>query len=400
MSDIASSESSLRVAKRVRNIRISATKLMPMLAAKVGGCVSLGQGVPSFRTPDHIVEAVCRALRDDPTAGRYSLQPGMPALREAIAADILARKGARFDPETEIGVTVGAMEALVMIMLTVVERGDEVIIPSPGYASHAEQVLMAEGVPVHVPLRAADWGLDVDAVRAAVTPRTRAIIVCSPGNPTGGVYDDVDVRALCDLALERNLVLIVDDTYDYMVYGQAPGTPRFSPVGQPELRRHVITVNSFSKKYALTGWRVGYVAADAAWMAELLKVHDATAVCAPTVSQHAALAALTGPQDCVDVMRAALAARRGLTCRRLDALAPHFTYVPPRGAFYAMARYAFTDADSMTVARRMLEEARVITVPGGSFGPTGERHLRLSFGMDEAELTEAFDRIQHWVAAL
>lgn len=400
MSDTVSSESPLRVAERVRNIRISATKLMPMLAAKVGGCVSLGQGVPSFRTPDHIVEAVCRALRDDPTAGRYSLQPGMPALREAIAADILARKGARFDPETEIGVTVGAMEALVMIMLTVVERGDEVIIPSPGYASHAEQVLMAEGVPVHVPLRAADWGLDVDAVRAAVTPRTRAIIVCSPGNPTGGVYDDADVRALCDLALEHDLVLIVDDTYDYMVYGQAPGTPRFSPVGQPELRRHVITVNSFSKKYALTGWRVGYVAADAAWMAELLKVHDATAVCAPTVSQHAALAALTGPQDCVDAMRTALTARRDLTCRRLDALAPHFTYVPPRGAFYAMARYTFTDADSMTVARRMLEEARVITVPGGSFGPTGERHLRLSFGMDEAELTEAFDRIQHWVAAL
>ncbi|MDR3044092.1 MAG: aminotransferase class I/II-fold pyridoxal phosphate-dependent enzyme [Desulfovibrio sp.] len=400
MSDIAPSESPLRVAERVRNIRISATKLMPMLAAKVGGCVSLGQGVPSFRTPDHIVEAVCRALRDDPTAGRYSLQPGMPALREAIAADILARKGARFDPETEIGVTVGAMEALVMIMLTVVERGDEVIIPSPGYASHAEQVLMAEGVPVHVPLRAADWGLDVDAVRAAVTPRTRAIIVCSPGNPTGGVYDDADVRALCDLALERDLVLIVDDTYDYMVYGQAPGTPRFFPVGQPELRRHVITVNSFSKKYALTGWRVGYVAADAAWMAELLKVHDATAVCAPTVSQHAALAALTGPQDCVDAMRAALTARRDLTCRRLDALAPHFTYVPPRGAFYAMARYTFSGADSMAVARRMLEEARVITVPGGSFGPTGERHLRLSFGMDETELTEAFDRIQRWVTAL
>lgn len=399
MSHTIPPESSLRVAERVRNIRISATKLMPMLAAKVGGCVSLGQGVPSFRTPDHIVEAVCRALRDDPTAGRYSLQPGMPALREAIAADILARKGARFDPETEIGVTVGAMEALVMIMLTVVERGDEVIVPSPGYASHAEQVLMAEGVPVHVPLRAADWGLDVDAVRAAVTPRTRAIIVCSPGNPTGGVYDEADVRALCDLALERDLVLIVDDTYDYMVYGEAAGTHRFSPVGQPGLRRHVITVNSFSKKYALTGWRVGYVAADAAWMAELLKVHDATAVCAPTVSQHAALAALTGPQDCVDAMRTSLTARRDLTCRRLDALAPHFTYVPPRGAFYAMARYTFTDADSMAVARRMLEEARVITVPGGSFGPTGEGHLRLSFGMDEAELTEAFDRIQHWVAA-
>lgn len=129
-----------RVSRRVQQIRISATKLMPMLAARVGGCVSLGQGVPSFRTPEHIVEAVCRALRDKADAGRYTLQPGMPALREAIAADLAARKGYMVNPDSEVGVTVGAMEALLMALLTVVDRGDEVIIPSPGYASHAEQV--------------------------------------------------------------------------------------------------------------------------------------------------------------------------------------------------------------------------------------------------------------------
>lgn len=382
-----------RVSRRVQQIRISATKLMPMLAAKVGGCVSLGQGVPSFRTPEHIVEAVCRALRDKADAGRYTLQPGMPALREAIAADLLARKGFSVSPDTEVGVTVGAMEALLMALLTVVDRGDEVIIPSPGYASHAEQVLMAEGVPVHVPLRGGDWGLDVEAIRGAITERTRAVIVCNPGNPTGTVYDDADVRALCELALERDIMLISDETYDYMVYG---GGEPLSPASLPEMRRHVIVVNSFSKKYALTGWRVGYCAADAAWMAELLKVHDAAAICAPAVSQYAALAALTGPQDCVREMCAALTARRGLACARLDAMRPHFDYVTPRGAFYIMARYTFTDAPSDVVARRLLEEGRVITVPGASFGPTGERHLRLSFGMEEAELDEAFDRMSAW----
>lgn len=384
-----------RISTRVQQIKISATKLMPMLAAKVGGCVSLGQGVPSFPTPEHVIEATCRALRDRPEAGRYTLQPGLPALREAIAADLAARKGFHVSPDTEVGVTVGAMEALLMAMLTVVDRGDEVIIPSPGYASHAEQVLMAEGTPVYVGLRPADWGLDVEAVRAAITPRTRAVILCNPGNPTGTVYDEADVRALCALALEKNLVLIADETYDYMVYG---GQEPFSPASLPEMRHNVIVINSFSKKYALTGWRVGYVAADARWMAELLKVHDAVAICAPAISQFAALAALTGPQDCVTHMRDALTSRRALTLARLDAMAPHISYVAPRGAFYVMARYTFTPHDSMTVARRLLEEGRVITVPGGSFGPDGEHHLRLSFGAEEAELTECFNRMAAWVA--
>ena len=386
-----------RVSRRVQQIKISATKLMPMLAAKVGGCVSLGQGVPSFRTPEHVVEAGCRALRDKADAGRYTLQPGMPALREAIADDLMRRKGFCVDPQTEVGVTVGAMEALLMALLTVVDRGDEVIVPSPGYASHMEQVLMAEGVPVHVPLRAADWGLDVEAIRAAITDRTRAVIVCNPGNPTGTVYADEDVRALCQLALERNLVLISDETYDYMTFD---GPMPLSPASLPEMRRHVIVINSFSKKYALTGWRVGYCAADAMWMAELLKVHDATAICAPAVSQYAALAALTGPQDCVDAMCAALTQRKELACKRLDAMAPHFDYVTPRGAFYIMARYTFTQDSSDVVARRLLEEGRVITVPGASFGPTGEHHLRLSFGMEESELNEAFDRMAAWTSGV
>ncbi len=393
-----SSSPARRVSQRVQNIRISATKLMPMLAAKVGGCVSLGQGVPSFATPPHIAEAVCRALRDDAAVGKYSLQPGMPALRRAIAERLATEKAFAVDPETEIGVTVGAMEALLMTVLTVVDRGDEVIVPSPGYASHTEQVLMAEGVPVHVPLRAADWGLDVDAIRAAVTERTRAIILCNPGNPTGTVYDEADIRSLCALALERNFVIISDETYDFMVFDAAgnPAPMPFSPASLPEMRNHVICINSFSKKYALTGWRVGYVAADAGWMAELLKVHDAAAICAPTVSQYAALAALTGPQDCVDAMRQSLAVRRALTCAALDAMPDHFSYVAPRGAFYVMARYLFTDAPSAEVAPRILNEAKVITIPGGAFGPQGEGHLRLSFGGDEQELAECFARLRAW----
>lgn len=382
------------ISRRVRSIRISETKLMPMIAAKVGGCVSLGQGVPSFATPGHVVDAVCRALREDPGSGKYTLQPGMPALREAVAGLLAREKGVRADPETEIAITVGAMEALLMAVLTLVERGDEVLLPSPAYASHVEQVLLAEGVPVAVPLRAADWGLDMEAMERAVTPRTKAVVLCNPSNPTGAVFPDAEVRALADFCVRHGLYLITDETYDSLVYD---GPMPLSPASLPGMRERTVLVNSFSKRYALTGWRVGYACACAPIMAELLKVHDCTAICAPAPAQAAALAALTGPQEPVEAMRAALAARRELACRRLGELAPAFTCVRPGGAFYIMARYAFTDEPSLDLATRLIHEARVITIPGATFGAAGEGHLRLSYGADEAELDQAFDRIRDWL---
>lgn len=375
-------------------VEVSATKLMPVIAARVGGCVSLGQGVPSFATPPHVVEAVSRALREEPSCGKYSLQPGLPALRAAIAQGLARDKGLAYSPESEVCVTVGAMEALLCAMLAFVDRGDEVILPAPCYASHIEQVQLAEGLPVFVPLRPDDWGLDAEAVRKAITPRSRAIVLCSPGNPTGAVFNEADLAAVCELAVEHDLVVISDETYDYVTYGRPMPA---SPATLPAMRERTVVVNSFSKKYALTGWRVGYMAAAEPLMADLLKVHDASAICAPTPSQHAALAALTGPRAIVDEMRQALARRRELCCRRLDKLGDYFDYVAPQGAFYVMARYRFTDAPSMEVATRLIEEAHVITIPGGSFGPGGEGCLRLSFGGEEREIDEAFERIGRWV---
>ena len=391
---MADTPSAKKISRRVSRIEISATKEMPILARRVGGCVSLGQGVPSFRTPLFIADAVAEGLRSDPAIGKYSLQPGMPELRQAIADHLRADKGARFDPETEIAVTVGAMEGLLDVMLTVVDRGDEVIVPSPAYASHIEQIQLAEGTPVFVPLREEDWGVDVKAVEKSLSSRTVALILCNPGNPTGAVYDDEDVRALCRMAIEHELVIIADETYDYLVYDR---TAPLSPLSIPEARDHVIGVNSFSKKYALTGWRVGWVAASRVWMDSILKAHDAAAICAPTPSQYAALAALRGPEEPIAEMRDALKCRRDLCCKRLDGLKDYFDYVRPQGAFYVMARYLFTDEPSRDVAIRILREAKVITVPGGAFGPGGEGRLRLSFGGEEQELNEAFDRLERWL---
>ncbi len=381
-------------ARRAHNIKISATKLMPMLAAGVGDCASLGQGVPSFATPAHVVEAVCRALRDSPAAGKYSLQPGMPELRWAVADRLAAEKGLAANPETEVAITVGGMEALLCAVLCLCERGDEVLVPEPFYPSHVEQVLLAEGVPVLVPLRRDDWSLDPEAVAAAVGPRTKAIIINSPHNPTGAVFAEKDLLAVAEIALRHDLCVICDDTYDALSYD----APAFSLASLPELRPRLVAVGSFSKRYALTGWRVGFAFAPEPIMAQMLKVHDCTAICAPTPAQIAALASLTGPQGIYDGFLASLSARRRLLTRRLDAMAPAMDYNHPGGAFYVMARYDLP-LSPMHVATRLIREAQVVTIPGDSFGPGGAASLRLSYGGDEADIETACDRLGAWLAA-
>ena len=381
------------ISRRVQKISISATKSMAIHAARIGGCVSLGQGVPSFSTPPEVIGAVSRILTKNPACGKYTLQTGLPELRHRIARYLSEEKQVPVDPETEICVTVGGMEGLLATVLTLVDLGDEVILPSPTYASYIEQVLLAGGSPIFVPLDR-DWRPDPMAIARAITPRTRAIMLCSPGNPTGNVFTDAEVSAICDLAVAAGLTVIIDETYEYLVY---EGAKPASPLSRKQYRNHVVAVSSMSKKFALTGWRVGWVTARGPLMEQIMKVHDATAICAPTISQYAALAAFDSDPTWLEMTRARLEARRDLCCARLDRLRDFFSYVRPQGAFYVMARYLFSSRPSEEVAIRLLNEARVITIPGGCFGPGGEGHLRLSFGGEEAEIDTAFDRIERWL---
>jgi aminotransferase len=382
------------ISNRVRSIAPSATKEMALLAEEVGGCVSLGQGVPSFATPQHILEAVIKVLRDQPAGGKYTLQPGLPALRQALAEDMGRNRNLTVHWPTEILITVGAMEGLLATILTILDPGDEILVPSPGYASYTEQILLAEGMPVFVPLRSSDWGLDTDRLRGSLTPRTKAILLCNPSNPTGAVYSREDILAVGELALQNDLVIISDETYDFLFY---EGPPPFSPTVVPELKDRVIAVSSFSKKFAFTGWRVGWVYSDARWMEQIMKVHDAAVIAAPTVSQYAALAAINGPQDVITAMRDRLGDRRKLCLERLDRLSRYFDYVTPRGAFYVLPRYLFTGEPSAALAVRLIREAQVITIPGASYGLEGEGRLRMSYGGEEADIDEAFDRLEGWL---
>lgn len=382
-----------RISNRVNTLAVSATKAMAEKAAHLGDCLSLGQGVPSFTTPAGIINHLTETLTTNPACGKYTLQTGMLELRHRIARMLAEEQGVEMDAEREICLTVGAMEGLLATLMSLVDPGDEVILPSPTYASYIEQVHLCGGVPVSAPLRE-DWSLDVAAITKAITPRTRALMLCNPGNPTGNVISDAEVLALCELAVQHNFVLVVDATYDYLVFD---GPTPLNPLSLAKYRHHVVSVSSLSKKYALTGWRIGWVTAAAQLMAQIMKVHDATTICAPTPSQFAALAALDLDGQWLQDCRHQLRRRRDLCCARLNALGDFFSYVPPKGAFYVMARYRFSDHPSHEVAELLLHGAKVIAIPGGSYGPGGEGHLRLSFGAEEAEIDAAFDRIETWL---
>jgi len=393
------------IARRVSQITVSAIKQMPVLASKVEGCLSLGQGVPSFPTPEFICQAVGEALVKDEAVGKYSLQPGLPMLKEEVARRLERDKGVQVDPDTEIFISCGGMEALATGLCTIVERGDEVLLPSPSYSSHIEQVLFAEGRPVFVPLREEEgWALDVEGFRRAVTPRTKAIVLCNPMNPTGAVFAEEQVRALAELVYERDLFLVADEAYDFLFYeGNAP----FSPIRIPEIRDRLLSCYSFSKMYCMTGWRVGYMVAPQRLIAQVLKVHDAFAICAPTIGQFAALAALratngsNGPGDrFIRELVSALERRRALACARLERLSGFLAYQKPQGAYYVFPKILPAGLSDMDLALRLLYEARVIVIPGSGFGPTGGGHLRLSFGAREEEIEQAFDGIEAWARGL
>lgn len=386
------------ISMRVAQITVSAIKQMPILAAELGGCVSLGQGIPSFNTPKFIRDYIIEELsKSDSPIGKYSMQPGLPELKAEVARDLKRTRSIDVNHETEIFISCGGMEALAAAIATIVERGDEVILPSPTYASHIEQVLFAEGIPKFVPLvEERGWTLDIERLEKSISAKTKAIVLCNPINPTGTVFTEKELRELADLVLKHNLYVIADEAYDFLIYD---GLPYFSLLSLTQLRDRIIGACSFSKRYCMTGWRVGFMYSSARIIKQVLKVHDAFAICAPTISQYAALAALraTNGKDgagdkSVKELCAALWQRRDLVCKRLDALADMFSYVKPCGGYYVFPRINASE-ESIEFALRLLREARVITIPGAAFGPTGERHIRLSFGATEEELNEAFDRL-------
>lgn len=382
-----------RASKRVTSIGKSAIHEMTRLSKEVEDVAFLSWAKPTTDTPEHIREAAVRAIRDG-LAGGYSENAGIPELRRAVIEKLGSFNGIRADI-SQVLVTVGAIEGLFAALLAVIDPGDEVILPSPTYSTHIDQVAIASGIPVTVPsVEEEGFALDVEGIRRAITKRTRAILYCSPCNPTGTVYSREQLRQLAEVALDHGLTVITDEAYEYFTYD---GNEHFSIASIPEMRKNAISCYTFTKTYAMTGWRVGYLHADEAMIPQINKAHVPCAICAPVVSQHAALAALTGPQECVAVFREHYLVARDLMCDRLDRLSSALGYQRPGGSYLMFPRILLEEGrDSSAFCRKLLREAGVSATPGSAFGPTGEGHMRLSFCVPLEEIDRAFDRMDRF----
>lgn len=380
-------------AKRAKNIKVSLIREMSVTASKVPGAVSLGQGIPYFDLPKKIQEKLGKALRERPDINKYSLESGMPELKGAIAKDLKKTYGRKIDPEKELIVTKGAMGALFCAISALVERDDEVIILTPAYEPHIELVKFAEAEPVFAPLiEKENWKPDIGEIKNKITKKTKAIIICDPANPTGTCFEKEDLAAIAKLAIANDLYIITDETYDYLTYD---GKKHHSLLSYPPIKDRLISCFSFSKKYVMTGFRVGYIVAPERTMKEILKVHDESTICAATCSQYAALFSLQELSSFVEKSKKEFSKRRDLMCQRLDKLAWLFEYQKPSGAYYVFPKVKFP-IKSRELSLKLLKEAKVTTIPGIAFGPSGENHVRLSFAGTEKNINLAFDRIEKY----
>lgn len=387
--------------ERTRNLNLSVIKQMELRASKYPDVISLAQGVPNFDTPECIKRRVERALKQGVVA-KYSLSPGIPELRELIEMK-LANDNMFYDWENEILITAGSIEGITATILALTIAGDEIIIPEPTYTSYREVIILAGCVPVFVPLdEDKGWDFDIEKFKSAITPKTKAIFYCNPNNPTGTIYSKEQLLELAKLAQENDLYLISDEVYKDFLFKKDQKI--FSLAEIPELRKRVIRLFSFSKSYAMTGWRVGYLHSDKSIVKEILKVHDSLVTCAPVISQYGAMGALEmGDKDLME-MNEEYKKRRDLICNYLDELQYVFSYVRPESAYFVFPKiivenfnYESDDCPnslSWKFALNLLEKARVAVVPGVAFGPNGEGHVRMSFGRSERDINESFRRIK------
>lgn len=369
----------------------SAIHEMTRLSKEIEDVAFLSWAKPTSDTPEHIKAAAIKAIKDGLVSG-YSTSSGLVELRQEIAKKLRRDNNVEANI-SQLIVTVGAIEGLSAAIFAILDSGDEVILPSPTYSTHIQQVRIASGKPILVPLlEEEDFALDIEGIRKAISPKTKALIYCSPSNPTGTAFSEKQLRQLAEVALENNLMVITDEAYEYFVYN---GHKHFSIASIPEMQEKTISCYTFTKTYAMTGWRIGYLHADEQLIPHITKTHIPLTICAPVVSQYAALAALKGSQDCVKEFRNHYLSARDLMCRRLDDLDSIFTYVKPSGSYLMFPKILGKEGkDSTAFCKKMLKEAKVSTTPGIAFGPTGESHLRLSFCVPEEEINKAFDRME------
>jgi aminotransferase len=384
---------SARLAQRVTLKDAHTITRMADIAEGLEDVIRLGRGDPDLDTPAHIVRAGQEALANGAT--HYTHPLGIPALREAIAADIRRHGGADYAPD-QIVVTPGGQQAMFVIALGLLDPGDEILVPCPGYNPYHQAAELASATLVNVKTTiATNFTLTAKMVEAHVTPRSKILVLINPNNPTGTVTPPGEVARIAEVARAHDLIVVSDEIYARLTYGNHTVQP---VAALPGMAERTITLSGFSKAYAMTGWRVGYFAAPRDLAPALAEINHAFAISTAAVSQHAALAALTGPQDCVEDMRATYDERRRVLCAGLAAMGiPH---AEPQGAFYVYADVSVTGLPATAFCERLLAEGRVMIYPGRIYGDHTDDFVRMSLTQPEPRIREAIERMARVVAAV
>jgi len=375
---------------KVARIPASGIRRFFDLIAGVEGAISLGVGEPDFVTPERFREAAIRSIKEGKT--KYTSNYGIRPLREAISEHTEKLRGVRYDVDREIIVTVGVSEAVDLAMRATLNDGDEVILADPSYVAYVPGIVLAGGVPVAVPTSEENaFRLLPDDVEAAITPRTRAILLGFPNNPTGAVLEREDVEGIARLVAEHDLLVYADEIYDRLVYG----TEHESILSQPDMKERTIYLAGFSKSYAMTGWRVGYACAPAEIIEQMMKIHQYTVMCVPTAAQYAALEALKTGEPEVQRMVGEYDKRRQYMWGRFNAMG--LSCFEPRGAFYCFPNITSTGLSDDEFCEQLLKQERVVVVPGNAFGERGRGHIRACYASSMEQIVDACDRIERFV---
>jgi aminotransferase len=378
------------LSQRVRQVKASGIRKFFDIINTMPDVISLGVGEPDFATPEHIRQAGVRSIQEGHT--RYTSNYGLLELREEIAAMLQRRYGLVYDPRTQILVTVGVSEGVDLAMRTILDPGDEVIAPDPGYVAYEADIIFAGGVPVPVPTYAQyDFGVRAAEIAAAITPQTKMILLGNPNNPTGAIIPRAELGGIARLAVEYDLVVAVDEVYSRLVYN----TEHVSIAALPGMQERTILLDGFSKAYAMTGWRIGYVAAPSRVLEAMLKIHQYTIMCAGTTAQEAALEALRHGEDDVKAMHADYERRGCMFVAGLNRIG--LPACEPKGAFYAFPYIGGTGMSDEEFAEKLLFEEKVAVVPGSSFGAAGQGYIRCAYCTAYDQLEEALVRIERFV---
>ncbi len=379
------------IAKRVKEMPFSGIREFFELVQKTEGVVSLGVGEPDFPTPEPIKDAGIRAIENDYTS--YTSNYGLLELREEIAQKLKKRNKIKVNPESEVLITVGVSEALDLAVRAILNPGEEIVIHEPSYVSYRANIWFAGGNPVEVSTKEKhDFRVQAGEIKKNITKKTKAILVASPNNPTGSVLKKKDLEEISDIAVEHDLLVLSDELYEDLIYDNEK---HYSIGSFNGMEDRTITLNGYSKAYAFTGWRLGYVTARKEYIEAMMKIHQYTMLCAPSIAQYAVLNAFEYTGE-VERMVRSYDVRRKLLVKGLNSL-PNISCIMPKGAFYTFPNITGTGMKSNEFANKLFKKVKVAVVPGDSFGASGEGHVRCCYAASREDISEALARMESFL---